>query len=111
MIAKKNSYLIVMVGQFNAKSSNQYKHDKTTYGSSKIYAITSNFGLQQLIQETNYLLSNSSSCIDLVKESRVHSSLHENCHHQLVYAKLNLKVGYPPLDEKKIFYNQHANVD
>ena len=100
MIANKNTYLIVMVGQFNAKSSNQYKHDKT-----------SNFGLQQLIQETTYLLSNSSSCIDLVKESRVHSSLHENCHHQLVYAKLNLKVGYPPLDEKKIFYNQHANVD
>ena len=25
-------------------------------------------------------------------ESGVHSSLHENCHHQLAYAKFNLKV-------------------
>ena len=25
-----------------------------------------------------------------------HPSLHANCHHQIVYAKLDLKIHYPP---------------
>ena len=29
--ANKNPYLIVIQGDFNAKSSNWYKHDQTTY--------------------------------------------------------------------------------
>ena len=80
MTADKNPYLIVILGDFNTKSSNWYKHNKTTYEGSKIEAITSQFGLNQLIQEPTHVLSNSSSCIDLVftsqpnlvTESRVH---------------------------------------
>ena len=34
---------------------------------------------------------------NLIMESGVHSSLHDNCHHQvIIYAKFNLKVWYPP---------------
>ena len=40
-IANKNPYLIVILGDFNARSSNSHKHDKTTYEGSKIEAITS----------------------------------------------------------------------
>ena len=80
-------------------------------------AITSLFALKQLIQKATHILSNSSSCIDLVftsqpnlvMESGVYSSLHENCHHQLVYAKFNLKVRYPPPYEREIWHYQHAN--
>ena len=49
-IANKNQYLIVILGEFNAKSSNWYEHDMTRYKGSKINAITSQFGLKQLIQ-------------------------------------------------------------
>ena len=35
----------------------------------------------------------------LVMESVVHSSLSSTCHHDIVFAKLNLKVEYPPLYE------------
>ena len=60
-----------------------------------------------------------SSCIGLVftsqpnrmMESGVHFSLHENCHHQLVYAKFNLKVWYPPPYEREVWHDQHANID
>ena len=111
--------MIVILGDFNAKSSNWYKHDKTIYEGFKIEAIASQFGLKQLIQEPTHILSNSSSCIDLVftsqpnlvMESGVHSSLHENCHHQLVYAKFNLKVWYSPPYECEIWHYQHANID
>ena len=38
-ISNKNPYLIIILGDFNAKSSNWYKQDKTTYEGSKIEAI------------------------------------------------------------------------
>ena len=118
-IANKNRYLIVVLREFNAKSSNWYKHDKTTYKGSKIEAITSQFGLKQLIQEPIQILSNWSSRIDvvftsqtnLVMESAVHSPLYENCHHQLVYDKFNLNVWYPPPYEREIWHYQYANID
>ena len=44
------------------------------------------------------------SCIDLIFSSQtnlvmssgIHLSLHQNCHHQIIFAKFNLKVHYPP---------------
>ena len=40
-----------------------------------------------------------------------HSSLHQNCHHQLIYAKIKLKVFYQPPHEREIWHYQRANVD
>ena len=48
-IANKSPYILVVLGDFN-----WYKHDKTTYGGSKIIAITPQFGLQQLIKEPTH---------------------------------------------------------
>ena len=37
----------------------------------------------------------------------VHLSLHEKCHHQIIYSKLNLKIEYPPQYIGKIWdYNR-----
>ena len=66
----------------------------------KIDFPTSQFGLSQIIKEPTHILHNSSSCIDLifitqpnmVLESGVHYSLHQNCDHQIIFAKFNLKV-------------------
>ena len=67
---------------------------------SKIDILTVSFGFNQIINEPTLILSNSSSCIDLiftsqpnlVIESGVHSSLYANCHHQLTYVKFNSNV-------------------
>ena len=88
-IINKNSFLIVALGDFNAKTTNWYKNDINSYEGLKIDTITSQFGLQQIINEATYLTSKNSSSIDLiftsqpnpVMESGVHSSLHPNCHH------------------------------
>ena len=69
-IANKDPYLLVVLGDFNVKSSNWYKHDKTTYEGSKIDAVTSQFGLQQLIKEPTHILADSSSFIDLLFTSQ-----------------------------------------
>ena len=44
-------------------------------------------------------------------ESSIHSSLHSNCHHQITYAKFNLKIHYPRPYECEIWHYQKANTD
>ena len=43
--------------------------------------------------------------------SGVHSSLHSNCHHQIIHAKFNLKISYPPPYEQVVWHYQDANND
>ena len=77
-----------------------------------IDALTSKFGLQQIIKEPTHISAESSSCIDLiftshqnlVMESGVNPSLHPNCHHQITYSKFNLKIHYPPSYEREIWH-------
>ena len=111
-LAQKGSFLTTTIGGFNAKSCNWYSHDKTSFKSRTIESISSQFGLHQLINEPIHLLQNSSSCIDLiftlqpniVVESGVHPSLHPVCYHQIICAKFNLKIYYPPPYLREIWY-------
>ena len=45
-ISKQNLVLSVVLGDFNSKSSNWYKQNKTTFKGFKIDAVTSQFGLR-----------------------------------------------------------------
>ena len=104
-IVHRNSFLVVVIGNFNAKSSKWHCQDKSTFEGNVIDNITSQFGLYQVIKEPTHILNTSSSCIDLIFtslpnliiDSGLHSSLHPNCHHQIVYAKFNLEIIYPLL--------------
>ena len=44
-------------------------------------------------------------------ESGVHFSLHQNCYHQLIYAKVDVKVFYSSPYEREIWHYQRASVD
>ena len=44
-------------------------------------------------------------------ESGVHSSLYQNCHHQLLRANINPKVFYPSPYEREIWHYPRVNVD
>ena len=51
-----------------------------------------------------HIIRHSSSYIDLifvnqpnlVIDSGTHPSLHQNCHHQVIFCNFNLKIEYPP---------------
>ena len=45
----------------------------------------------------------------MVVNSGVHSSLHANCHHQIVFAKFDLKIYYPPPYEREVWHYQEAD--
>ena len=48
---------------------------------------------------------------NLVTNSGVHSSLHSNCHHQIIFSKFNLNISYPPPYERVVSENNKANYD
>ena len=111
--------MTVVLGDFNAKSNNWCKADITSLEGSMIDTIASSYGLNQLIQEPTHILSSPSSCIDLVFTSQpnlvmefgIHPSLHSNCHHQIVSAKFNLSIFYPPPYERTVWYYGKANTE
>ena len=108
-----------MIGNFNAKSSNWYLNDVTNFEGSQIEFLASQFAMSQVINEPTHILDNSKSCIDLIftsqpnmiMDSGVHPSLHSNCHHQIIYAKFDLKVFYPPPYERTVWHFSRANSD
>ena len=118
-VANHNQFLIAVLGDFNVISENWYKHDKTSYEGVKIDTLNTQFGLQQIIKEPTHILAEPSCCIhliftshqNLVMESEVHSSLHPNFHHQITYAKFNLKIHYPVPYEREIWHYDQPNVD
>ena len=116
-LCQNNPFLIVLIGDLNAKSKNWYCHDKSSHEGNSIENVTAQFGLQQIIKEPTHVSNTSSSCIDLIftsqpnliTDSGVHSSLHPNCHHQIVFAKLNLHIVYPPPYLQEIWHYREAN--
>ena len=93
----------MLIRDLNAKSKNWYSPDKSILKENEVENVTAKFGLQQIIKEPTHISNTSSSCIDLIftsqpnliTDSGVHSSLHSNCH-QIVFAKFNLHIVYPP---------------
>ena len=66
ILAQKNPFLTVALGDFNAKSSNLYNKDTTSNEGRKIEAVTLQNGLHKKL---THILNNSSLCIYLVFNS------------------------------------------
>lgn len=95
--AQKNPFLMTTIGDFNAKSRNWYSQDKTSFESKTIESITPQFGLYLLIKDPTHLSDLIfTSQPNLIVESGLHLSLHPNCLHQIVFAKFDLMISYPP---------------
>ena len=97
-LTQKNPFLTVVIGDFNAKFSKWCSTDKTTPERAKLDNLTSQYGLTQLLNEPTHIYNNYRSCINLIFTSQpnlvldfgIHPSLHENCHHQIIYSKFDL---------------------
>ena len=82
-----------VTGDFNARSQSWWSNDINATEGSKLLAISSSNGFFQLINESTHIQTNSTPSIDAVftgkpglsVDSKVHSSLHPNCNHQIIY--------------------------
>ena len=103
-IRSKDPAFTILLGDINARSKTWWVHDITNNEGTQIESISSLYGFSQLISESTNILQNSLSCIELifpdqpnlVINSRIKPSLHENCLHQITYAKFNLQMIHPP---------------
>ena len=68
-IANKISFLIAVLGDFNARTQSWYQNDIITFDRWEIDIGTSQFGLSYIIKEPTHILSNSASCIELISTS------------------------------------------
>ena len=117
-VSKKNPFLLVVLGDFNAKLSQWHDKDTSTPEGISVESITSQFGLHQIINEPTHILENSSSCIDLIftsqpnlsVESGTQRSHHPNCHHQILYAIFNLEVIYPLPHTREVCHYQDVEL-
>ena len=102
------------------KSRNWSSNDTTTAEGAQLDYFTSLYGMKQVITEPTHVLESSASCsIDLIfinqpniiMDYGVYSSLHEKCHHQIIYSKLNLKTEYPSPHIRKIWDHNRSETD
>ena len=118
-ISRSNRHFLLLIGELNAKSSNWSSNDTTTAEGAQLDYFTSLYGMKQVKTEPTHILESSASCIDLiftnqsniVMDSRVHLSLHEKCHHQIIYSKLNLRSEYPPPYIRRIWDYNRSDTD
>ena len=118
-LLQNNLFLVVVVGDFNVKSNNWYCCDKSSLEGDTFDTITKQYGLHQIIREPTHILDNTSSCINLIFtsqpnfkiESGVRPSLHPNCHLQIVYAKFNLQIYFPPPYLQEVWHYKDANTE
>ena len=105
----ENPFCVIITGDFNCRSTQWWESDIESNEGGLFEPITADNGLHQLISEPTHLMGDSKSCIDLtltdqpklIIESGVHPSLHEQCHHQIVYGKLSVSnIALPPYIRK-----------
>ena len=108
----------MVIGDFNAKFRKWCSTNKTTPEGAKLDNLTSQYGLTQLLKELTHISNNYRSCINLIFTSQpnlidfgMHPSLHENCHHQIICSKFDLKIFYSPPYEKTVWHYQQANME
>ena len=66
----QNPNFILVIGDFNVRSSSWWKNDLTTNEGNQVNSITSSYDLNQLICEPTHILPSSSSCIDQIFQSK-----------------------------------------
>ena len=113
----KNPFCVIVTGDFNCRSTQWWEDDIENNEGRLFETLASDNGLHQLISEPTHLMGDSKSCIDLIFtdqpnliiESGVQPSLHEQCHHQIVYGKSSVSNIALPLYTHKIWFYDKAD--
>ena len=114
-LQSEQPFSIVITGDFNCRSNQWWVNDIENDEGKVFEPFISELGLHQLISEPTHLMGSSSSCIDLILTDQpnlfiktgVHQSLHEQCHHQIVYGKLSVfNIAPRPYSRRIWFYNK-----
>ena len=106
-----NPSSLLITGDINVRTSSWWRNDAANLEGTQAEALACFYGLNQIIFSPTHILRNWFSCIELIFTNqpnfvigtRVHPSLHANCHHQITFLKLKLKMKYPPSYERLVW--------
>ena len=116
-IKGKNPYINFVIGDLNAKNTIWWG-DTTDYPGETISNIIDFHGLHEIInQPTHFYPGKNPSCIDLIfcsqpnliSESGVLPSLLPQCHHDIIFAKIDLNVKLPPQYKRTMWDYKNAD--
>ena len=65
-ISRGNPHFLLLIGDFNAKSSNWSSNDATTAEGAQLDYFASLYGMKQVITEPAHILESFDSCVDLI---------------------------------------------
>ena len=108
-IRNEDPAFTILLGDFKGSCKSWWVDDITNNEGTQTESISSLYGISQLISESTHILQSSSSWVDLiftdqlnlVINSGIKQSLHENCHHQITYSKFNMQIIYPPPHQRR----------
>ena len=94
----------ILTGDFHAKSSIWCNSDKSNRAGIELDNITTSAGYSQLINQLTHFVNKTCCCIDLIFSSDlnitrncgIQKTVHEKCHHDIIYVTLNFNVPLPP---------------
>ena len=109
----------ILIGDFHAKSSKQCNSDIWNRAAIELDNITTSAGYSQSINEPTHFVNKTSSCIDLILSSDlnitrncgIEITIHEKCHHDIIYGTLNFKVLLSPHYYREIWDCKHSNTE
>ena len=116
-INNSNPFLTIFLG--DAENPLWWSGDISNSEGLELNELSSHYNLYQLINTPTHILRDSESCIDLLftsqpnflSETGVHASLFPRCHHQIIFAKVSLKVFYPPPYERLVWDYSKAELN
>ena len=105
-IKKENTALIILTGDFNARSFQFYSEESAENPAGKRLADLSNdYNLVQIIDEATHLpRDNIETCIDLILTDNRHAFINSGvipspdpkCKHQIIFGKVDFHIPSPP---------------
>ena len=107
-------HFVILLSNFSAKSKSWSVNDTTTEEGTILENLTSFYGVKQSISDQH-----STSCINLifvnqpnlVIASVIYLLLHQNCHQQVIFCKLNLRIEFPQPYASKPWNYKNAQTD
>ena len=112
LIKSCKPHCIVITGDFNCRTKQWWPGDVEIQKRSAPDEFIESTNLSQLIDEPTNIRTTAMSCIDLTITDQpnlfvdfgVHSSLYDQCQHQIINGKLNISVPPPPPYKRKIWH-------
>ena len=119
-IRKENPTMIILTGDYNAKSPLFLEHDPDTREGRIMSDLLLSNNFEELINEPTHLRdSGSQSCIDLICTDQPHyftnsgvmPSLDSHSKHSIIHGTLNFHIPIPPPYKRKVWDYKAAKVD